>query len=81
MNTWRPMRAFSGWQCVFAEAVSPKVPLSPRQISCGPVARRCGFQPGASRFFHFCRTIQVASTSTVRSPRIAGALSVDVDKS
>lgn len=39
---------------VFDGVVSPKVPLSPRQVSCGPVARR---------------TIHIAST-TVRSPRM-----------
>ena len=63
------------------QAVSPKVPLSPRQVSCGPVARRhdrvaMSHVTGVSQIWPpkktLWRTIHVAST--VRSPRMVGAL-------
>ena len=66
------------------QAVSPKVPLSPRQVSCGPVARRQGRTCSCERVVTSCvpsvaskttmwRTIHVAPTA-VRSPRMVGAL-------
>ena len=66
---------------VVPQAVSPKVPLSPRQVSCGPVARRhdrvaMSHVTGVSQIWPpkktLWRTIHVAST--VRSPRMVGAL-------